>query len=125
MMTVQNPSGSPTIVYNRDGTTIESVTAAGTTQGGAAAIPRASGCTVALCTPSVGNDSVIMPSGAEIGDVVEVYTTSNATNLNIWPQSGGSLGIAATNAALQIQEGGRMFRYIGSGKWTVLGSYAS
>lgn len=126
MATIVNPSGTPTIIYNRSGTTIVTVTPTGNnSQAGAAAIPRSSGRTVALCAPSAGQNSVIMPSDAEVGDIVEVYTTSNATNLNVFPQSGGSLGLAGANASIPLQDSGRFLRYIGSSNWVVLGSFAT
>lgn len=118
MMTVLNPAGTPTIVYNRDGTTIESVTAAGTDQGSAASIPRSSGWTVVMVSiPDSSDQCVVLPSTAEIGDVFEIYRISGGgTELSVFPPSGGKISALSTDTAVTVVLGG-IFRFVGSCQW--------
>jgi hypothetical protein len=138
MTTVVSPSSSPTPVYNRSGVTVVSVTAGA--QSGeqpvgndGTPIPQYSGVTVALVTTANtapnGSSVVLLPSGAEIGDVVEVYLFSTTdpnqpVQINLFPPVGESVGILPTstgtnsssNAPVQAGQG-RIYRKVSSSNW--------
>lgn len=114
MTTIINPAGSPTIVYNKSGTTIVSVTANGETQADATSIPRLSGVTVANVTlPDSSNLSVKLPSDAEIGDVVEVY----GPGFNVFPESGSTIVGGFVNDKIVPLQNGLIFRKLGPTLW--------
>ncbi len=98
MVTVIDPLGTPTPVYNRAGVTIITMSA-GTAADpciseGAPEIPHPTGHTIAL----VGTDTahtqqpIVLPSDAEIGDVVEVYHQPAVAGLALFPPVGSSFG---------------------------------
>jgi hypothetical protein len=100
MMTILNPSGTPTIVYNRDGMTIASITAAGSTQGTATAIVRYSGVTAVVVDYGGDNShGVILPSSAEIGDTVMV---SCPYQCRLYPDSGSSIDANSTDQSVSV-----------------------
>lgn len=122
MTTIVDPSGTPSVVYNKSGTTVVAVTAHGTDQTGAASIPRLSGVTVAvLSIPDDSNYAVKLPGDAEIGDVVEVYASSN---FNVFADVGSTiLGISSTAEVGPETAGmGFRFRKVGSSSWGAVGS---
>lgn len=77
MTVIVNPSGSPTVVYSESGTTIDSITSAGTTQGTATPIVRYSEWTVVVVANGAGfgvsGSGCVLPANAQIGDVVETH----------------------------------------------------
>jgi hypothetical protein len=74
MTTIIDPYGTPEPVYTRSGTTIQTVAAAGNSSlATATPIVAVSGWSVVLVEASTGNDGVILPEDAQIGDVVEVH----------------------------------------------------
>jgi hypothetical protein len=115
---------SSTIVYNRSGVIVIDVTANGTTQVGAGTISRASGVTVAVVTVdgSNGNKAVILPSDAEIGDVVEVYNATDATHtMFVFADSGSTIGFSAANSFVTLLISG-IFRKTATSAWQYTGA---
>lgn len=120
MTTVIDPAGSPTIVYNRGGTTVTALNSAGTGQSTATPIVRYSGVTVAVVTStsSPTGQGVVLPDDPEIGDVVEVYHAGHVSGsygpFHVYPPSGWSVGDQAINSPVGIDSNGARFRYLGS-----------
>lgn len=122
MMTVVDPGGSPIPIYNRDGLTVANVTANGTTAGSGTAITRYSGWTVALVATSTGNQAVVLPSDAEIGDLVEVYSTlNNGAQAIVFPPSGQSF-LAGFSSHSALPGDGALFRYVATDTWACISS---
>jgi hypothetical protein len=120
MTTVVDPSGTPVPVYNRGGTTIASLAAAGSTQGDAAQIQHVAGYTVVLVTVTDTARAIELPAGAEVGDVVEVHIASTAgTGVLIFPPNGESLLTGNTSATVGQSSGGLLFRKVGQTSWAV------
>lgn len=118
MVTVVDPGGTPAPVYNRSGTTLQSIAATGTNFAGAAPITAPSGYSVVLITPSANNDGVILPSGAEIGDVVETYPVGGT--VNVYAPSGETI---AGNASLQLSNPfGTLIRKTSATNWRYIGN---
>ena len=89
MTTVLNGS---TVVYNRSGTTIDTLAAQGGSTGGStASIVRSSYKTVVLLTTDLTNIACNLPSGAEVGDEVELYINSDAVSPVAYPPSGETM----------------------------------
>jgi hypothetical protein len=110
-MTTVNESS---VTYNRDGVTVESLTAQGQNTGGSTAtITRSAGTTVVLLSNNVTDFACNLPSNAEPGDVVEIF--SNNGNAFAYMPSGESLifngdgGIGFTASAF--------FRKVSSTQW--------
>lgn len=102
MLTVIDPDGSPSVVYNRDGTTISSYIASVSTDP-PTPIVRHSSVTVAHVTASANTDHMIMPADAEIGDVVEIYVSSGGLGaIHVQPDSGSQLNDSGTDVAINI-----------------------
>lgn len=53
-------------------------------------IPHVSGHTIVVCTLSSGNDTLELPSGAEVGDIVEIYS-ADANGGNVVHPAGESV----------------------------------
>jgi hypothetical protein len=125
MATITDPTGTPSIVYNRSGLTIVEVDANGTTQGAGTPIPRLSAETVALVSFAFSglHQAVVLPDDAEVGDVVEVYVSgANDVNGFLFPPSGESIGLGAANAKVNFTSArGLRFRKIKSTVWNVVG----
>lgn len=116
MTTVTTPGGTPTVIYNREGATIDSITAAGSTQGTATAITRYSALTIVVVDNNgSSSNGCIMPSDAEIGDVVEVHNSQDGFRL--YPESGGQIGASGTNSS--VNAANSSFRRTASGQWNV------
>lgn len=101
MTTILNPNGTPIPAYNREGRTIETATATGSFSFATALqlIGHAQ-TTVVLVTQGASNGAgVIMPSGAEIGDVFEVYgQPSQSGNVLFYAPSGETIdGVASSS----------------------------
>lgn len=76
-----------------------SVTATGTNQGDAAALPT--GSTLYLLTASAANKGVRLPAAPTVGQVVVVLNTTVNDKL-VYPATGGIIGAAAANAAITL-----------------------
>lgn len=124
MVTITDPSGTPSVVYNQDGTTISTLTASGTTQATAAAITRYSGRTIVIVTAASSQQGVILPSDADVGDIIEVYPSKTSTlELFVWPNSGASIGPGGTNGVFFTNsQGGMRLTYLASNLWGAISS---
>lgn len=120
LTTVSDPSGTPSPVYNRSGTTVVEVAAAGTTQGGATPIPALSGHTIALVTPATDNTGVLLPDTAEIGDLVEVYAAFHTPDIIVYAPDGDSLNLGAGPVAV-AEDHGATFRKVTATGWSSVG----
>jgi len=136
MTTVVSPASSPIPVYNRSGETIVSLTGGNVSSGNpigndGVSIPRYSGRTVALMTPQSGADGfvgvVVLPSDAEIGDVVEVFCVAESSGsgmVAVFPPVSSSIGVLSAStgtdsssySAVQIGQG-RIYRLVSSTNW--------
>lgn len=122
MTTVVDPLGTPSPIYNRNGVTIVNVAAGGSGQSDATPIPAVSGHTVALVGGSGGG--VLLPSGSDIGDVVEVYIVPPDNEARVFPASGETLNSGVQpNIALTVSLGG-YFRKTSSTNWQSIGGLA-
>lgn len=75
MSTIISPSSSPTVVYADDGTTVDTLTVAGTTQATAAVITRFARNSVVTIVAGGSSTGVSLPSDSEVGDEVEIYNS--------------------------------------------------
>lgn len=81
MTTVLTDNGV-SVTYNRGGVTIDTLAAQGTSASGSTAtIFRSAGTTVVILTTTSNDYACNLPSGAEIGDTVEVYPTHGGVAL--------------------------------------------
>lgn len=99
MTTILNGS---TIIYNRDGVTIDTLAAQGGNTGGSTAnIIRYSSKTVILLTVEDDGNSYAcnLPSDAEIGDEVEIYINTNATSPYAYPPFGETMYNGETSSS--------------------------
>lgn len=95
MVTVSDPGGTPVVVYNNDGTTIDTIIAAGTNAGTATVIARYSTRTVVMVNSGgIGNEGVRLPANAQVGDTVEIY----------WLTNSGPTGFTYVDAGSSINE---------------------
>lgn len=118
MTTIVDPSGSPSVVYNRSGTTIIPVTASGTTQGAATEIPNISGEQVIMVTVSSGSHyAVKLNASADIGTVVEVYQASGPVAFHVFAPTSQSIN---GDTGADITGIGVRFRKVASTDWRVL-----
>lgn len=124
MTTVVDPAGSPDPVYNRSGTTIVNLTASGDASAGpsgATPIVSYSGVTIALVTiPDGNNIGVVLPTNAEIGDVVEVnryQDNSSGSTVRVWTPSGVTI---VQNTPLQVSIA--TYRKISATEWSGIGA---
>lgn len=82
MTTVVDPTGTPSVTYNRSGITIIEV-AASTNENSPGQMPSSlSGHTVALVSvPGSGVDNYVrLPDDCDVGDVVEAYCAGQGAN---------------------------------------------
>jgi hypothetical protein len=122
--TTTDPGGSPAVIYNRSGVTIDTIVG-GVSPAEADAVPivRYGAHTVVLVSsPNGRSDSpVSLPADAEIGDVVEVYgvytTLVGRVTPYVWPQSGGSI---ATRPGGAPSSPAAIFRKVTSDDWAML-----
>lgn len=122
MTAVVSPGGTPlniaATVLNQDLATVDTIAAAGSTQATATAIPRFGQITILQVTRTIGGQGVILPSTAEVGDIVELYVpASGGGSFNIYPQSGGAISNNGTDSPVLDGANGTYFRYLGSGQW--------
>jgi hypothetical protein len=115
-VTVVSPGSSPVPVYNRSGVTVDSLAATGTDKAGGASIVRYAGTTVVVVSTSTDNNAVVLPTDAETGDVVEVFTSGSP--LSVFVFAGGSDAILGVSTYV-IVSSGASFRKIADGSWGV------
>jgi hypothetical protein len=119
MTTISTPSGTPTIIYNRDGLTVDAISGNGTTSGSATAMTRYCQHTVVSVTVTTNNTAVKLPTGAEIGDVVEVYNVAGFPLApDVFPPSGETL--VNSNTDISCTGGGAIFRKVTSTSWAFI-----
>jgi hypothetical protein len=120
MTTITTPGGTPSVIYNLSGKTIQSINASGTTQGAGTSIVTYSEFSVLLVTASSSPDeqAIVLPTAPSIGDVVEIYNVSDV-GVRLFP--GGSDTIAGSTAYVQVDKGGgrRVIR-TGAATWDIL-----
>jgi hypothetical protein len=137
MTTVVSPNSSPAPVYNRSGTTLVTVVAGVATPPNqpsvsfGVSIPSYSGHTVALLTVPSGwtNTSgqlvVILPSGVDIGDIVEVYAIPSAPGQNtsfvLFSASGETLNSGISDSDGIDPENGKIYRKVSATNWQSVG----
>ncbi len=108
MVSIIDPLGTPTPVYNRSGVTVVTVAAGPPVDPSvgnstdAPEIPHLSGHTIAIVTTNPGHlvdnrtqQPILLPSNAEVGDVVEVYQDGGPDgrfSLALYAPVGSSLG---------------------------------
>lgn len=114
MMTVVDPGGTPTPVYNQDGVTIAAITATAS-PGSPTPIVSYSVTTVVLVTATNTSDAVILPSSAQIGDVVEIGVSSGNGFATVVPDSGSEINGNGTNVGVHIRSG--ILRKLSATKW--------
>lgn len=117
MTTVLTPAGTPTVIYNRSGLTIDSITATGTVMASAAAIVRYTGHTVVLVsTPDSSNVGVVLPDDAEVGDVVEVHNIAPISQgMSVFVPSGQYMNDDLNGSRIHIVWG--LYRLTAAGSW--------
>jgi hypothetical protein len=98
---------------------VTNLTAAGSTQGTALAIPL--GQDSSILTTVAASTGVSLPGGAGVG-IGEDYTVANhgANAVLVYPAVGGKIGTLATNAGYSLAAGNAItFRYVGGATWCV------
>ncbi len=115
MTTVTNPTGTPSVTYNRDGKTIINVTAASGGQSGAATFTTYSGWTIVLVTASAGGLGVILPNSVGIGDVVEIHLTRSDTTVYAYPESGGNINATGVDNGVEFMQA--VFTKVADNTW--------
>lgn len=111
-MTTVIPGGSPSVVFNRDGVRITSLTATVSSLP-PAAIVRHSATTVALVSAINTDDHVILPADAELGDTVEVYFSGSFAS--VVPDSGSQINGNGTDIAVHVLSA--IFRKVSATQW--------
>jgi len=118
MTTVVDPSGSPVVIFNRSGTAIVTVTAGGTSQGTATAIPRVCGITVAVATYGAMTSNLRLPDDAEVGDCVEVHMEGDGPAVQVYPESGATINGNSANTSVGMLHA--IFRKTAAATWFAL-----
>lgn len=120
MVTVVDPNGTPSPIYTRSGTTIDTVIPAGTTQGTATPIVTVCGRSIIVCPNYVAeNAGVILPSSVDIGDVVEFYYEGYP--VKIYPDSGSQINTHGSDVPIQPGGNGNiLIRKITSDQWRTI-----
>lgn len=96
---------------------VSGLTAAGSTQGTATAIPAGQDESV-FTTVAASTGCIFPASGVGVG---EEYVIANhgGNALSVYPPSGGKMGTGATNAAYSLAAGKTgYFTYVGQLQWT-------
>lgn len=108
-----------TPIYNQIGLTIDTLTATGTDASTGAPIERSGGTTVVVVSSTETDHAVVLPSDAEIGDIVEVHQldAGSDSNVTICAPSGTNFG--ATSLLLTRTIGGStgIFRKLSATLW--------
>jgi hypothetical protein len=94
---IVDPSGAPAVVYSQDVPTIDTITAAGTDQASATPIVQYGAWTIVKIEDPGSNAGVVLPSTAQVGDVVEVHYYGTHT-CNLYPNVGYSIEQASANS---------------------------
>ena len=119
MTTIVDPAGTPTIVYNRSGTTIYELAVPVVDPVVPVSVERYSETTVVIIDTEEGfpRPAVELPDDAEIGDVVEIYVkddVSNSETVDIVAPAGETFVASNVSANRLI---GRIFRKISATRW--------
>lgn len=124
MTTIIDPAGTPIPVYNRSGTTIIELVCPATTPQTVVSITSVSQTTVifaeAVIDPMEQPPAVELPTGAQIGDVVEIFvknTTGGSEQVIVLPPAGQTLSDAQVGVAKNF---GKYFRKLTSTAWGAL-----
>lgn len=83
-------------------------------------IPHDCGWMVAVLTGTTSNPKVALPSGAAVGDMVEVHLVSSPTSVTVLAPTGETIN--GDSAAQVNVNWGRIFRKIGASVWSPVGS---
>lgn len=120
MVTVADPGGTPVVVYNRSGTTVETVAATGTTLGAATQIVAYSGVTIVIVDCVDNTDTgVILPIGADIGDLVEIYPVDYTAR--VYLPSGETVNGSSALSGWQVGNSeGAAFRKVSATAWRTI-----
>lgn len=105
-----------------NGLVIENITATGSSQGTSAAIPRVSNHMIVLADVSSGNHGVVLPSAAEIGDVVEYFHhTDDGMQMtsDVYPPGSETIDFRSPGSAFTGlgRSGGRKFVKTDATRW--------
>jgi hypothetical protein len=119
MATIIDPLGTPSIVYNKSGTVLIAMDAAGRGIGlgyeGAEAveIPHVSGHMIVIVT-FIDNDNmaVSLPPDANVGDIVEVY--SDLHPITVWSPEGQTDKLVSHQLDSSIYRGCRCIKTSGT-----------
>lgn len=121
MATIIDPLGTPSIVYNKSGTVLIAMNAAGNDASTGAAIPNVSGHAIVVAT-WVGNSdyAVVLPSGNDIGDIIEIFGVFVFNNtISVFPAAGETV---QTGSQVDIrQDRGCRFIKTSSTNWSYIG----
>ena len=112
MTTIVDPSGTPVPIYNRDGTTLSSITGDGSV---APTIQHFSKWDIVLFTAVTGpqGNQLNMPSGTDIGDLIEVHALT-AAQVVLIPASGETITGSSSGADVP---GDGLLRKVSSTDW--------
>lgn len=125
MVTVIDPSGTPVPVYNRGGMTIAEMNASQSSPAPQISAV-ASHTIVVLTTLSNSVNLVQMPSGCDIGDLVEFYVrdeTGAEGAANLYPAAGESI-LGQSGGGFSTAGDGTVLRKITATQWRRL-SYSA
>jgi hypothetical protein len=118
MMTVISPGSTPSIVYNRDGQTIDNIAAGGTNQATATPIVRYCWYTIVIVSGSGSPvPGIRLPDDSDIGDVIEIHGNGSCA---LWPESGGQIDSGGANSEYAQQPMKVLLRRISSGNWATI-----
>lgn len=95
-------------------TNIVSVTVAGSSQGTSTQLTTNDGWSIFKVTGgSVGGNGVVLPTDAEIGDIVEIHVISGSCI--VYPESGGEINASGANTGIEMAHA--FIRRTASGEW--------
>lgn len=119
MSTILNPSTTPAPVYNREGRTIETVTAAGNSAANATPIVQYAQTTIIkVLQGPTGSAGVLLPAGSDEGSVVEMYADiGNTLQTHVFPASGETLIIQSASVPSNIIQDFMRFRKVSATEW--------
>ncbi len=124
MTTITDPGGTPSVIYNRDGITIDTMVG-GVSPAEADAVPIVSygarTTVVLVSSPNGRADSAVsLPADSEIGDVVEMYgvytTLVGRMRPSVWPHSGDTIATRVGGPSMAAA----IFRKVTSTDWAML-----
>lgn len=88
-------------VAKKTGYDIVSVTTTASTQNSAGGLLKGSGNKIVLATAASSDGAVTLPSGADVGDIIEVFNVSS-NSLDLFPHTGASLNQLNANAGTPV-----------------------